>query len=374
MKKFLSNVVLVSVVVVLTSVAMVLAMEFLLRRNKSSKVQAGRWHQLAAKWDKKDSHTKALHDPARGLNYYDYFIYSAAPYTSETLNYTDFYSARLCPDSVKQENAKTIIWTFGGSTMQNNETSDKLTIANQIAFNLNQKGKEVFIRNFGTGSFQSSKEFIKFQEILKNVDSVDRPDVVVFYDGYNDSVHGIMFGAGKTQGDLSQKIKMLVENRWDLMLRYSAAQYLKSKSMFFERFLYRHVLPKEIFKGMVWDYSNENTLKSVDIYTANVKMIEGVCAAFEILPVFVLQPMVVTKKGATEFEKKHVVNDDMRKAILFFYREINTRFKQKDNFLNLSSIFDNNGEDNFYDLGHTSPYSGQQIGAEIAAFLEDKIA
>lgn len=373
-KNLLTNLIVFCLVSVFSLIVLVGALEFLLRKRQVSKVQIGRWHTLASDWDKKDVHGQAIKDPSRHLKYYDYFLYSAGPYSSETLNYSKFYSARLCPDSVDMEKAKTIIWTFGGSTMQNNETSDDMTIANQIAVNLNQKGFDVFVHNFGTGSFQSSKEIIKFQEILRNTDKDRRPDIAVFYDGYNDSVHGIMFGAGKTQADLSKKIRMLVENRWDLMARYSAAQYLKDKSLFFERFLYRHIVPKEIYKGMVWDYSDSNTLKSAETYLLNVKMITGMCKELEIKPVFVLQPMVVTKKGTTDFEKKYVVNDDMRKAILLFYSEVKERLKENNDFLDLSSIFDNNGESNFYDLGHTSPYSGLETGKAIAAFLEDKVA
>lgn len=350
------------------------SLEFLLRRKQINNQQVGRWYTLADGWNKKDIHAEALIDPARKLKYYDYFIFAEPPYQSETLNFSNVYSARICPDSVDESEASAIIWTFGGSTMQNNETSDKLSIANQIALNLNAKKAEVFVHNFGTASFQSSLELIKFQELLKRTIPEKRPSVVVFYDGYNDSSHGIMFGAGNMQGDISQKLKLLIEKKWGLMLRYSLAQYLKDKSLFFERFLYRHIIPKEICQGIVWNYSAENTLKAVEIYLLNVKFITGICNELDIKPIFVLQPMVVTKQGATDFEKAYIVQDDMRDAILLFYKEVRNRLKHNSNFLDLSFMFDNNGESNFYDLGHTSPFSGRAIGKEIASFISDKIS
>ena len=38
------------------------------------------------------------------------------------------------------------------------------------------------------------------------------PQVVVFYDGYDDANHGYYFGAGNMQNDLSAKLAALVEH------------------------------------------------------------------------------------------------------------------------------------------------------------------
>lgn len=62
--------------------------------------------------------------------YYDEFIYATAPVSLTHVNFTDYYSARLTPNSVPLSDAKNIVWTFGGSTMENRETTDELTIAN----------------------------------------------------------------------------------------------------------------------------------------------------------------------------------------------------------------------------------------------------
>src|SRR5262249_3348615 len=67
------------------------------------------------------------------LKYYDYFLYSAAPGKLPAAEFTDLFSARKTPASVADTDARHFIWMFGGSTMQNMETSDELTIANTVA-------------------------------------------------------------------------------------------------------------------------------------------------------------------------------------------------------------------------------------------------
>jgi hypothetical protein len=71
--------------------------------------------------------------------YHDYYVYSPAPASSQTVNFTDYFGARLTPDSVSPDTSQHVVWTFGGSTMQNLEADDRLTLANQIAAELNKR-------------------------------------------------------------------------------------------------------------------------------------------------------------------------------------------------------------------------------------------
>lgn len=70
------------------------------------------------------------------LKYYEYFLFAPYPGTNGEMSISDNYSARKSPDSEERGKGKIIIWTFGGSTMLNIETSDRLSIANQVALNL----------------------------------------------------------------------------------------------------------------------------------------------------------------------------------------------------------------------------------------------
>ena len=101
------------------------------------------------------------------------------------------------------------------------ETVDRLTIANQLALNLKKNNIKATVVNFGVGGFQSSLESIKFQDLLRRVDKRERPDIVIFYDGFNDAGQAFVFEAGTMQEDLSKKMEALVTGNYGKLAIYS---------------------------------------------------------------------------------------------------------------------------------------------------------
>jgi hypothetical protein len=76
------------------------------------------------------------------------------------------------------------IWFFGGSTLFGFSQRDEHTIPSEVARLAEQDGVPVRVRNYGTFGYVGWQEVLKLQEILTREDS--RPDLVVFYDGWND--------------------------------------------------------------------------------------------------------------------------------------------------------------------------------------------
>ncbi len=302
-----------------------------------------------------------------GGKYHNYSLYSVRPIATDTINFTDFYAARHCPASIPPPDSDEIIWLFGGSTMLNLETTDELTLANQVGKYLQDSGISATVKNFGVGSFQSSLELAKFQELLRQVPATQVPTVVVFYDGYNDPGHGYMFGAGNIQGDLAIKLRLLIEGYHAPTMRYAVAQSLGTYSVFCRDYICPHITPPVICSGCINDASHGNLEKTVSIYVDNTKMIRAICREFGILPLFVLQPVPHTKKGRTEFEDEFycTLPKDRRMFIQDFYRCVQETIADKDDFLDLSSLFDFNGRNDFYDHAHTGPYSGKDTGRAI---------
>jgi hypothetical protein len=147
-----------------------------------------------------------------GVKYYEYFLFSAAPCATATVNVSDYFSSRRTPASQPADRADLIVWTFGGSTMQEFETTDERSTANAIAKTMAAAGIGARVENFGAPTFQSSLELVKFMTLAARVPADRLPGVVVFYDGYNDANHGYYFGAGNMQNDLSAKLAALVEH------------------------------------------------------------------------------------------------------------------------------------------------------------------
>lgn len=307
-----------------------------------------------------------------GLTYYDYYLFAMAPSPAKSnlVRYTDYYSSRYVPDSEPPGSGAPIVWIFGGSTMQNIETTDEFSIANQVAATLRKSGYPATVVNFGMSGFQSSLENIKFQELLRQVPAGERPHVVVFYNGFNDAGVTTRLRAGSYQNDLVMKIETLVEGHHGKLFLYSLGNLFGRFSAYWKnRLAFKY--SDALFGGKYIKYDRDNMARGVEIYETNSRIIRGVCREFGIKPVFLLQPMIFTKADLTEFEKSISLPPDNRKMVFMteFYRLTGQTMKKYDDFYNLSEILNDSRRNDFYDLGHIGPYTGIAIGEHIGKIL-----
>jgi len=304
----------------------------------------------------------------KGLEYHDYYIYGMRPRKLPTSTFTSFFGDRPCPSSAPEESAEQRVWFFGGSTMMNLETTDERTIANHAIKLLNAAGIRAAGHNFGMGMFQSCLELAKFQEILRRVPERRRPTIVVFYDGFNDANSGYHFGAGRMQSDISGRLQMLVErHHWD-MARVGVVEGLLAKSQFYQDHGRWLATERSAMAGVRNDASEANLDQSVAIYQANMDMVRGVCRQFQIRPVLALQPLVVTKRGRTSAEDElyeSLAKNGFADFVEGFYARTRVVMADCPDFVDLSHLLDHDGRTDFYDLGHTGPYTGADIGKAL---------
>ena len=80
-----------------------------------------------------------------------------------------------------------VLWLLGGSTMRGSTPDDDKTIPSFLAKELNSGGEPLHftVFNFGEHSFNSLLETKYLQKLL--TERPDRPDLIIFYDGANDS-------------------------------------------------------------------------------------------------------------------------------------------------------------------------------------------
>src|SRR5580692_13105203 len=81
------------------------------------------------------------------------------------------------------------VWTFGGSTVYGTGVPDWATLPSYLSRNLNGDDRTcVVVTNFGDESYISTQELILLIEQLKRGGN---PDIVIFYDGFNDAHIGM---------------------------------------------------------------------------------------------------------------------------------------------------------------------------------------
>ena len=303
------------------------------------------------------------------FGYHDYYVFSPLPKASETVNFTSYYGARATPDSVEQVAAKEIVWAFGGSTMQNLESDDRLTLANQIAAELNQRQTPTRVYNFGSGGFQSSLEIAKFQDLLRRVPQTEWPTTAIFYDGFNEANFGYYFGPAAMQQDISLKMRDLVERDYKRLMIYAGSETLSQYSAFWRTFI-RPRVEKKLYGSQEFP-ERKHVRRTVDAYATNVRMTVGLCRHLNIRCHFFLQPLVVTKSPLTPLEQATI--DSLEKDLIDFVREFYASaaetLKGENGFHDVSHILDREEGPHFFDLGHTSPFSGVPIGRALARYI-----
>jgi hypothetical protein len=307
--------------------------------------------------------------------YRDYQLHSGAPLSTPTINFTTYYSSRLTPDSVPRSQAKTIVWAFGGSTMQNAETTDDMTIANTVAKSFNAIGLNARVENFGVGSFHSSLEMVQFSRLLDAVPENERPSIAIFYDGFNDSQHSFLFGPGAIQHDLAAKVAMLVEGRSGLLAIYGMSSWLAGFSKAWAALVHPR-LQWRLFRAAPVGGGDKNLEQAVSVYVRNIEMDDAICERFRIRCFFVLQPLVVTKTplNAREQEAFDEIDPAFVRFARDFYDGARAQSMQRKNFIDLSGILNGRAKDDFYDFGHTSAFTSPVIGRAIAEQVLSRIS
>jgi lysophospholipase L1-like esterase len=93
------------------------------------------------------------------------------------------------------ERPRASIYLFGGSTIYNSEVPDAHTVASYLQRELVQAGYgEYRVVNFGATSVSTSQQLERLVAA-----KIRAPDIVVFYDGVNDVLQGVLYGnAGDT--------------------------------------------------------------------------------------------------------------------------------------------------------------------------------
>jgi hypothetical protein len=117
--------------------------------------------------------------------------------------------------------------------------------------------------------------------------------------------------------------------------------------------------------------------KAVDVYIRNTKLIRAISKEFGVRPVFVLQPMIFTKKVLTAFEESVLrdvveVNKPHADYMKGFYRAVKMHMANYGDFIDLTNVLDGSGETDFIDHGHTGPASGIIIGKALYDALVSK--
>lgn len=279
------------------------------------------------------------------------------------------------------------IFLFGGSTTFNYGVADKDTTASylQSALRAAFPGKPIWVYNFGRGFYYSSQELILFERLLVQK---HRPDVAIFIDGLNDFAVG--FDDTPSNADQLHRYVESVnfetapkEEFKNLLKAIPLARLAEFVQAYGKTPIYRPA-PRLSAAEEESKYGDRAVLRNViDRYLENRKMIEGVARAYNIQPVFVIQPVPFYKYdlrhhifyGSTDPNlQKDCANQNLC-YVKYGYPLLASTLSARDddtNLLWLADLQETERTSLYVDTVHYTAEMSDKIAKKIAAYLHER--
>jgi len=196
----------------------------------------------------------------------------------------------------------TRIFVFGGSTIWGVGSRNENTIPSLVSRALQEPGRLVAcVTNFGEVGYVMTQEVFT---LVLELEQGRRPDIVVFLDGYNDAFAAFQSGtAGSPQNEFHRRDTFATRERPYAALLKAGGQIVRDSGMYklAERINARRGTSATAGPPKT---SRDERLAAqvVSVYSANVRLVEALGAAYGFKSLFYWQPSVFSKRTLTAWE------------------------------------------------------------------------
>lgn len=310
--------------------------------------------------------------------YQPYTVWSRRPYTGEMTN-VDERGNRVTHHGSGRKDALDV-WMFGGSTMWGTGAPDDQTIPSHLADILNRWGVDTNVRNLGETAYVSTQEVVS---LLRELQSGGRPQVVVFYDGVNDSTSAALWpeapGAHENLPDIRRRFEDDPESGPVAMLRstrlYSAARDIADRLRGGE---------SRVGDGSAEVPFREAATRAADVVQANYRAVAALGTEFGFTPVFVLQPALgVGDKPLAQSEEgilSRAMRDPARATTVRMYIELREELRRRPETArnparinDLSDMFSELSDATYIDWAHITGAGNRLVAERISEVLTDRL-
>ena len=307
-------------------------------------------------------------------DWHPYVHWRSAPLTGRYINIGQdglrrTTQADVSKSSVAAATPKTKVWLFGGSVVWGWGARDEHTIASCLARELAEAGYNVEVVNYGQIGYVNTQEVLTLLDELRRG---ERPDVVVFVNGYNDVGTALQEGvAGVPQNESNRRGEFNMGLTGGLV-----AETRRSGTMWLVRGLLRR-------SGIVHDARRSfggpgrPSLESlgdevIRIYAENMRLVERLSPSYGFAALYYWQPVVFWKKNLVGDESRSAKQWPAFKKLLVDVRErfdTTPPLSEGARFRDLTGLFDDIQEPVFIDSAHFSESENQILAREIAKDL-----
>jgi lysophospholipase L1-like esterase len=274
------------------------------------------------------------------------------------------------PDKDSGQKGSIKILMLGGSSLWGFGARDDRTIPSCLAHSLHDRGWHVELKNLSEMGYVSTQELIA---LVRELQSGYRPDIVIFYDGVNDTTSALLEGeAGLTTNEVNRRDEFnLLQSPGRLVVSLGAKLVKDSGSYRFAQTV-RRVLGGQARPS----HTEPGTRKMVELaadviakFESNVKLAEGFGRAFRFRPMFFWQPTVFTKSRLVELEREEAQRYAWAEAM---FREVYARIqasaqlRSDPGFYDLSGAFADSEGLVYIDYCHTTEDANARIASLMA--------
>lgn len=307
-------------------------------------------------------------------NYVPFRIWGVTAWNSQFINNdqgaTGILRRTINPTRCDPANPTTV-WTFGGSTMYGTAVPDFATIPSYLSRDLNSGSHDcVVVLNFGVEGYVTDQELILLQEQLK---AGGRPDIVVLYDGVNDS--SLAWAApGHANphflfGTVKNRVEGSLSGRLDFLQKSYAVRLTRAALV--------HLQPASSFASLV-PRAQPNVIATFRNYEGNLRIARALGDAYKFKLYCFWQPMLTYgHKPLVQFEEQMAARDatgTSAESAWFLtmnavYREAERHASTDGVYFFLGGLFDSTKEPLYVDEAHLGPRGNEIVAEAIAAHI-----
>ena len=313
-----------------------------------------------------------------------YVYWRRGPYRGHLVNLDDNGLRLTIPTTSSPAALK--IFMFGGSTLWGTGARDEFTIPSIVARELERKGVLAAVTNFGEAGYVSTQERIALElELLRG----RRPDLVIFYDGINDTYSAFQQGvAGLPQNEANRvrEFNLLADNRrrGDLIrnaLREVALELSTTRLLDYFR-------PKQGASPGTLTVASEAgspgssaaaeqlARQTLQIYATNLEIVRTLGAHYNFDVLFYWQPSILDKPHLTQYESAH--RTEMASMEPFFRRTYDLvrqgHLDKTHEVRDISLVFSDTRIPVFVDYFHLGETGNEMVAKIIVSDVLNRIA
>jgi hypothetical protein len=250
---------------------------------------------------------------------------------------------------------------------------DWATIPSYLSRELNASSRQCFvITNFGVEGYVTDQELILLQEQLK---TGGRPDIVIFYDGVNDSSLAWPPPSPRNAHFLFRIVKSRVEGSFAAKFDFLQKSYAARLALEVLAHLHRSTsFAPQVSKA------RPNVIATLNNYEANLQLAQVLGDAYKFKLYCFWQPMLTYgHKPFVPFEQQMATRDvagDSAESAWFLtmaqvFQEEEHRAASGGRVVFLGGLFDSTREPIYVDEAHLGPRGNELVAQAIAAYIND---